>query len=35
MKAELGNLNTATDGRLAGLEERVTNIEKRLIEKQI
>lgn len=35
MKADLGNLNTATDERLAGLEERVTNIEKRLIEKHI
>jgi recombinational DNA repair ATPase RecF len=35
MKADLGNLNTASDERLAGLEERVTNIEKRLIEKQI
>lgn len=35
MKADLGNLNTATDERLAALQERVTNVEKRLIEKHI
>lgn len=33
MKADLGNLNTATDERLAALETRVANFEKRLIEK--
>lgn len=33
MKADLGNLNTATDERLAALEMRVANFEKRLIEK--
>ena len=35
MRADLGNLNTATDERLAALEERVTNVGKRLIEKHI
>lgn len=35
MKADLGNLNTATDERLAALEQRMSNIEKRLIEKHI
>jgi hypothetical protein len=32
MKADLGNLNTASDERLAALEQRMTNVEKRLIE---
>ena len=35
MKADLGNLNTASDERLAALEERMTNVEKRMIEKRI
>jgi len=35
MKADLSNLNTATDERLAALEERVTNMDKRLIAKGI
>lgn len=33
MKADLGSLNTATDERLAALETRVANFEKRLIER--
>lgn len=35
MKADLGNLDTATDQRLDALETRVTNMDKRLIEKGI
>ena len=35
MKADFGNLDTATDQRLDALETRVTNIDKRLIEKGI
>ena len=35
MKADLGNVDTATDQRLDPLETRVTNIDKRLIEKGI
>ncbi len=35
MKADLGNLNTASDERLAALEMRISNVEKRLIEKHI
>jgi recombinational DNA repair ATPase RecF len=35
MKADLGNLNTASDERLAALEERMTNVEKRMIEKRL
>ena len=31
MKADLGNLNVATDERLAALEQRVHSIEKRLL----
>ncbi len=35
MKADLGNLNVATDERLAAIEQRLTHIDKRLIEKSI
>lgn len=35
MKADLGNLNNAGGERLATLEERMTNVEKRMIEKRI
>jgi hypothetical protein len=35
MKADLGNLNVATDERLAALERRMSEIEKRLILKNI
>lgn len=35
MKADLGNLNLATDERLAAVEQRLTAIDKRLIEKGI
>jgi hypothetical protein len=35
MKADLGNLDIATDQRLDALETRVTNMDKRLIEKGI
>ena len=35
MKADLGNLNTATDERLAALEKRLSDVDKRLIAKGI
>lgn len=35
MKADLGNLNTASDECLAALEERMTNMETRMIEKRL
>lgn len=35
MKADLGNLNVATDKRLAEVERRLTEIDKRLIAKGI
>jgi len=35
MKADLGNLNTASDERLAALEKRVSDVDKRLIAKGI
>jgi hypothetical protein len=35
MKADLGNLNVSTDERLAALERRVSEIDKRLILKNI
>ena len=34
VKADLGNLNTASDERLAALEQRMTNVEQRMIEKR-
>ncbi len=35
IKADLGNLNVASDERLAALERRLTEIDKRLIQKNI
>jgi len=35
MKADIGNLNTATDERLAEIERRISEIDKRLIAKNI
>ena len=35
LKADLGNLNVSTDERLAALERRMTEINKRLIQKGI
>ena len=35
METDLGNLNIASDERLAALEERMTHVETRMIEKRI
>ncbi|MGH9583934.1 MAG: hypothetical protein ACRD4O_13465 [Bryobacteraceae bacterium] len=35
LKADVGNIDTATDQRITALEERMTNIDKRLIQKGI
>ena len=35
LKADLGNLNVASDERLAALERRIAEIDKRLIQKNI
>jgi len=35
MKADVGNIDTSTDQRLTALEERILNMDKRLIEKGI
>jgi hypothetical protein len=32
MKADVGNIDTSTDQRLTALEERILNMDKRLIE---
>jgi len=34
-RADLGHLHTARNERLAALEERITNVEKGMIEKRI